>query len=272
MDQFVTLNNSVQMPIFGLGVWQSKSGDETENAVRWAIETGYRHIDTAAFYQNETSVGKAIRDSGVSRDDLFVTTKLWNADQGYKTAHQAFERSLSKLGTGYIDLYLIHWPKGELSNQTWKAFEEIYATGKVKAIGVSNFMVSQLTDFLPSCDVTPAVNQVEFHPHLQQPELQEYCKKNKIQLEAWSPIMQGQVTDVEELKQIGNSHNKSPAQIALKWEIQKGIVTIPKSVKQHRIQENADIFDFELSDEEMTAIDNLDQNRRIGPDPLNFNF
>lgn len=268
----ITLSNGVQMPLFGLGVFLSKEGSEVENAVKYALESGYVHIDTAAIYGNEGGVGKAVRESGIPRNEVFITSKVWNSDQGYQTTLKAFEDSLDRLRMDYLDLYLIHWPKGDLSVETWKAMEEIYQSGKVKAIGVSNFLVHHLQDLLPTCKIKPMVNQVEFHPYLQQPTLQKFCSNHKIQLEAWSPIMKGKVNDVSVLQALGAKYGKTPVQITLRWEVQKQIVTIPKSVKPERILSNADIFNFELSDEDMAKIDRLDKNRRIGADPDNFNF
>jgi diketogulonate reductase-like aldo/keto reductase len=268
----VTLNNGIQMPLFGLGVFLSKEGSEVENAVKYALEAGYIHIDTAAIYGNEHGVGKAVRESGILRNEVFITSKVWNSDQGYRSTLKAFENSLDRLGTDYLDLYLIHWPKGDLSIETWKALEEIYGSGRAKAIGVSNFLVHHLQDLLPECKIKPMVNQVEFHPILQQPSLQKFCANHKIQLEAWSPIMKGKVNDVSVLQALGAKYGKTPVQITLRWEVQKQIVTIPKSVKPERILSNADIFDFELSEDDMAKIDRLDKNRRIGADPDNFNF
>lgn len=268
----ITLHNGVQMPLFGLGVFLSKEGSEVEDAVKFALEAGYIHIDTAAIYGNERGVGKAVKESGIPRNEVFITSKVWNSDQGYQSTLKAFEESLEKLGMDYLDLYLIHWPKGDLSIETWKALEEIYESGKAKAIGVSNFLVHHLQDFLPSCKIKPMVNQVEFHPYLQQPSLQKFCANHKIQLEAWSPIMKGKVNDVSVLQALGAKYGKTPVQITLRWEIQKQIVTIPKSVKPERILSNTHIFDFELTEEDMAKIDRLDKHRRVGPDPDNFNF
>ncbi len=210
--------------------------------------------------------------SAIDRKEIFVTTKLWNSDQGYDSTFSALETSLNKLQMDYVDLYLIHWPKGQNSVDTWKAFEEIYGKGLAKAIGVSNFMVSQLEEFLHHCKIAPAVNQVEFHPYLTLPELETYCKSKSIQLEAWSPIMQGEVMSVALLVEIGNKYSKSPAQVTLRWDLQHEVVTIPKSVQKHRIEENCDIFDFELTSEELQKIGRLNRNHRFGPDPLNFDF
>ena len=257
---------------FGLGVFLTREGEEVENAVRWALDAGYIHIDTAAVYGNERGVGKALKQSGIPRNDIFITTKVWNADQGYASALKAFETSCEKLGTDYIDLYLIHWPKGDLSVETWKAMEEIYASGRAKAVGVSNFLVHQLQHLLPHCNIVPAVNQVEFHPYLQQPPLQAFCSEKGIQLEAWSPIMKGRVNDIPVLQALAARYGKTPVQITLRWELQKQIVTIPKSVKAERIVSNAEVFDFELTPEDMDRIDRLDKHQRVGADPDNFNF
>jgi diketogulonate reductase-like aldo/keto reductase len=268
----VRLNNGVEMPWLGLGVFRAEDGKEVENAVESALKHGYRSIDTAAVYQNERGVGVGLKKSGVPREEIFLTSKVWNSDQGYNTTLEAFEKSLERLQTDYLDLYLIHWPKGKLSVETWKAMEELYERGLIRAIGVSNFLVHHLEDFLPECKVIPAVNQVEFHPELIQPELLEYCREKGIQSEAWSPIMKGKVLNIPVLQALAAKYGKSPVQIVLRWDIQKGVVTIPKSVKPERIISNADIFDFELSDEDMAKIDRLDKNQRIGfhPDHIPF--
>lgn len=268
----VTLNNGVEIPQLGLGVFLSKEGAEVENAVKYALEAGYRHIDTAAIYHNETGVGKAVAASGVARTDIFITSKVWNSDQGYQSTFKAFEASLERLGADYLDLYLIHWPKGDLSVETWKAMEELHQSGKIRAIGVSNFLEHHLKDFLPHCKIMPAVNQVEFHPYLQQPSLQKFCNGKNIRLEAWSPIMKGQVTEIPLLKELAAKYGKTPVQITIRWELQKGIVTIPKSVKKERIVSNADVLDFEISAYDMEQIDRLDKHYRTGADPDNFNF
>ncbi|MDX1285800.1 MAG: aldo/keto reductase, partial [Draconibacterium sp.] len=258
-----TLNNGVKMPWLGLGVFRSEEGTEVENAVKVALANGYRSIDTAAIYQNERGVGKAILESKVAREDIFLTSKVWNSEQGYHSTIAAFDESLEKLQTEYLNLYLIHWPKGQRSIETWKALEELYQKGKIRAIGISNFLVHHLEDFLPECKIVPAVNQVEFHPELIQPELLKYCQEKGIQLEAWAPIMKGKVNEVPVILEIAEKYGKTPVQVVLRWDIQKGVVTIPKSVKPERIIANADIFDFELSDEDIAKIDTLDKNGRI---------
>ena len=272
IDSKVKLNNGVEMPWFGLGVFLSKEGDEVINAVKYALDYGYLSIDTAAVYRNEVGVGKAIRESGVPRSEIFLTSKVWNSDQGYEKTLKAFDDSLNRLETDYLDLYLIHWPKGDLSVETWKALEKIYAEGRAKAIGVSNFLVHHLQDLLPHATVKPAVNQVEFHPELIQPGLYDFCREQNIQLQAWSPIMKGRVNDIPVIKALAVKYGKTPAQIVLRWDLQKGVVTIPKSVNPERIRSNADIFDFELSLEDMAKIDSLDKHARIGPDPDHVDF
>ena len=272
LSDSVKLANGVEMPRLGLGVWKAKDGEEVENAVKAAIETGYRLIDTAAVYKNEEGVGKATKASGIMREELFITTKVWNDQQGYESTLQAFEESRKKLGLEYLDLYLIHWPVKEKFKETWKALEKLYQDGWVKAIGVSNFQVHHLKDLIADAKVKPMVNQVEFHPYLTQKELLSYCKEENIQMEAWSPLMQGEVVRVDVIKELAEKYGKTPAQIVLRWDLQHGVVTIPKSVKEHRIRENADVFDFELSPEDMDKLDSLNKNHRFGPDPDNFDF
>jgi len=244
--------------------------------VKTAIKHGYRSIDTAAIYENEAGVGTGIREgmkeAGISREDLFVTSKVWNADLGYESTKKAFETSLNKLGLEYLDLYLIHWPVEGKYKEAWRALEDLYKEGRVKAIGVSNFHIHHLEDLMEDADIKPMVNQVEYHPRLTQKELQAFCQEQGIQLEAWSPLMQGQLLDNEVLQEIGKRYNKTVAQVILRWDLQNGVVTIPKSTKEHRIVENASIFDFELSKEDMELIDSLNQNHRVGPDPDNFDF
>lgn len=263
----VTLSNGVEMPWLGLGVFKVTEGDEVIQSVKAAIRNGYISIDTAAIYLNEEGVGQAIRESGVPREDLFITTKLWNTEQGYESTLEAFETSLNKLGLDYLDLYLIHWPGVDKYKETWKAFEKLYKDGRVRAIGVSNFHVHHLEDLIRDAEIKPMVNQVEFHPHLTQKELLAYCKKEGIQLEAWSPLKKGELLNEPVLEDIAAKYNKSVAQVILRWDLQHGVVTIPKSIKEHRIIENADVFDFELTAEDMEKIDGLNQNSRSGSDP-----
>jgi methylglyoxal/glyoxal reductase len=270
----VTLRNGVKMPVLGLGTWQSAEGSEVEQAVRWALELGYRHIDTAAIYQNERGVGRAVRESGVPREQVLVTTKVWNDDVrgGHDAVLRAIDESLRKLGMEYVDLYLVHWPVKGKYKEAWRAMEKIHASGKAKAIGVSNFMVHHLKDLLAGAQVTPMVNQVEMHPRLVQPELMAFCREKGIAQEAWSPLMKGKVGHVPQIQEIAQRHGKTAAQVALRWNVQHGVVTIPKSVKRERLVENAAIFDFHLSAQEMAAIDALDRHDRVGPDPDNFSF
>jgi len=270
LEDRVVLQNGVKMPWLGLGVFRSEAGQEVENAVRWALEAGYRSIDTAMIYGNEASVGKAVRESSLPRDEVFITTKVWNTDQGYDSTLAAFETSLDLLKMEYVDLYLVHWPVKGKYKETWQAMEAIYRGGRARAIGVSNFLVHHLEDLLPSAEIVPMVNQVEFHPRLQQPELQEICRRNRIQLEAWSPIMKGRVLQVPELVALGKKYGKSAVQVSLRWILQQGIIAIPKSVKQERIVSNADLYDFELSPEDMALIATLDRGERVGPHPDNF--
>ncbi|WP_372011546.1 aldo/keto reductase [Paenibacillus chitinolyticus] len=276
LQDTTTLHNGVKMPWLGLGVFKVEEGPELVEAVKSAIKNGYRSIDTAAVYGNEEGVGQGIREglaeTGLSREDLFVTSKVWNADQGYESTLQALEVSLRKLGLDYLDLYLIHWPVQGKYKDTWRALEAIYESGKARSIGVSNFHVHHLQDLLQDAKIKPMVDQVEFHPCLTQEELRAYCREQGIQFEAWSPLMQGELLDNEVLKAIAGRHGKSVAQIILRWDLQNGVVTIPKSTKEHRIIENASVFDFELTADDMSRISALNENRRVGPDPDNFDF
>jgi methylglyoxal/glyoxal reductase len=270
------LHNGVKMPWLGIGVFKVEEGPELVHAVKTAIKHGYRSVDTAAIYGNEVGVGQGIREgmkeAGISREDLFVTSKVWNTDLGYESTLAAYETSLNKLGLEYLDLYLIHWPVEGKYKDAWRALETLYKEGRVKAIGVSNFQIHHLEDLMKDAEIKPMVNQVEYHPRLTQKELQSFCQKHGIQLEAWSPLMQGQLLDNEVLQEIANKYNKSVAQVILRWDLQNGVVTIPKTTKEHRIIENASIFDFELTEEDMERIDGLNQNHRVGPDPDNFDF
>jgi 2,5-diketo-D-gluconate reductase A len=271
----VQLNNGVSMPQLGLGVWQTKDGDQVINAVHSAIDAGYRLIDTAAMYGNEKGIGQAIRSASVPRDKLFVTTKLWNSDQGYDNTLKAFDASLDRLGLEYLDLYLIHWPTPAQDKyvDTWRAFEHIYASGRVKAIGVCNFHVPHLEKLLDHATILPAVNQIELHPRLQQQAIRDYCASKSIQVESWSPIggTGGNLLDDPTLGAIATRHHRSPAQIVIRWHIQLGLVVIPKSTHPDRIVQNAQVFDFELSDADMATIAALNTDTRRGPDPDTMN-
>jgi methylglyoxal/glyoxal reductase len=272
LQDTTTLHNGVKMPWFGLGVYKVQEGEEALQSVKAAIKAGYRSIDTAALYQNEESVGQAITESGVPREELFITTKVWNEDQRNDSVLEAFETSIQKLGLDYVDLYLIHWPVKEKYKQSWKVLEQLYKDGRVRAIGVSNFHIHHLEDLLSVAEIKPMVNQVELHPLLAQPELHEFCKKQEIQIEAWAPLGQGRLLEHPVLQEIAAAHNKTTAQVILRWDIQNGIVTIPKSVKESRIIENANIFDFSLSDNDIEKINALNENKRFGADPDNFSF
>jgi len=257
----------VDMPRLGLGTYKSAEGTDAEHAVGFALSEGYRLIDTAAVYANEHSIGRAVAGSGVPRDEVFVTTKLWNGDQGYGSALAAFDRSLAALQMDYVDLYLVHWPWPERMRDTWVAMEEILASGRARAIGVCNHHPHHLDELARTAAVMPAVNQCEFHPRLQQPALQAACRERGITLQAWAPLIRGRVNLIPELVSIAAVHRKTPAQISLRWILQSGWVTIPKSIHEHRITENCDLYDFELSAEEMSIIDGLDDGTRIGPEP-----
>lgn len=255
----VKLNNGVEMPILGFGVFQVPDPVECERSVMDAIETGYRLIDTAASYMNETAVGNAISRSGIAREELFVTTKLWVQDTGYENTKKAFEKSLNKLQLDYLDLYLIHQPYGDVHG-SWRAMAELYKAGSIRAIGVSNFHPDRIMDLITFNEVVPAVNQIETHPFNQQIETQQFLQENNVQIESWGPFAEGKnnLFENELLRSIGKKYNKTIAQTVLRWLIQRGVVAIPKSVRKERIQQNFDIFDFELSQEDMQAIATLD--------------
>ncbi|WP_309141733.1 aldo/keto reductase [Streptomyces griseicoloratus] len=270
----ITLNNGVEMPQLGFGVWQVPD-DEAETAVATALEAGYRSIDTAAIYGNEEGTGKALAASGIPRADLFVTTKLWNSDQGYDATLRAFDTSLAKLGLEYVDLYLIHWPLPSRGRyvDTYKAFEKLHAEGRVRAIGVSNFLPEHLERLIGETSVVPAVNQIELHPHLQQHAAREYHAQQGIATEAWSPLGQGKgLLEVPAIVAIAQKHGRTPAQVVLRWHLQLGNIVIPKSVTPSRIAENIDVFGFTLDTEDLAAISALNEDRRLGPDPATFDM
>lgn len=267
-----TLNNGVNMPYLGLGVWQTRDGEEVISAVKWALDKGYRHIDTAAIYENEKGVGAGIKASGIPREEVFLVSKVWNTDQGYDATIRAFETSLRKLDTDYLDLYLIHWPVQGKYKETWKALETLYREKRVRAIGVSNFLLHHLKDLLSDASEIPMVNQMEFHPYLVQEDLLEFCRDKGIQYEAWSPLMQGNIFEIGVFRELAEKYNKTIAQVVLRWDLQKGVVTIPKSSNKQRIAENAEVFDFALSEEDMARLDALDRSKRFGPDPDTFDF
>ncbi|MCM3280125.1 aldo/keto reductase [Exiguobacterium sp. MER 193] len=268
--EWTTLNNGVKMPMLGLGVYKVEDGAVTVNTVKTALNADYRLIDTAAIYQNEESVGQTLREAGIPREDVFVTTKLWNEFHGFDEALQAFQDSLDRLGLEYVDLFLIHWPMPRFGKfvETYKALEQLYEEGRVRAIGVSNFEIEHLEQIIQSCSIVPAVNQVEIHPYLSQKELIAFCKRYDIQIQAWSPLMKGrEALEDETIVKIANAHGKSPAQVILRWHLQNGVAVIPKSVTPSRIKENIQVFDFTLTKEEMAAIDALNRDERTGSDP-----
>ena len=269
----IILNNGVEMPQLGFGVWQVPD-DEAERAVATALEAGYRSIDTAAIYGNEEGTGRAIAAAGVPREDIFVTTKLWNGDQGYDSTLRAFDTSLQKLGLDHVDLYLIHWPTPARDKyvDSYKAFEKLHADGRVRAIGVSNFEPEHLRRLIDETSVVPAVDQIELHPHLQQRAAREFHAEQGIATEAWSPLGSGKgLLEVPAIVAIARKHGRTPAQVVLRWHLQLGNVVIPKSVTPSRIRENIEVFDFSLDAEDLAAISALDEDRRLGPDPSTFN-
>jgi diketogulonate reductase-like aldo/keto reductase len=266
------LANGVKMPYLGIGTYLIDDDDEAARVVGDALVAGYRLIDTAAFYGNEKGVGRAIQASGVPREDIFITSKVWNTDHGFDSTLRAFDASLQRLQTDTLDLYLIHWPGRSRYKDTWKALERLYDEKRVRAIGVSNFLRHHLEDLTAGTAVTPMVNQVEFHPCLLQPELLDFCRQHDIQPQAWGPLMRGRVDEVALMKSLAEKYGKTPFQLVLRWDLQKGVVTIPKSVHQKRMKANADIFDFEISAEDMARIDDLDRSQRFGPDPDQFHF
>lgn len=262
--EYTMLNNGVKMPLLGFGVYMMTDLEECEKSVLHAIETGYRLLDTSSAYFNEEAVGRAIKKSGILREELFVTTKLWIQDAGYENAKAGFETSLQKLGLDYLDLYLIHQPCGDCYG-SWRAMTELYQEGRIRAIGVCNFNSDRLVDFVMNNELPPAINQVEFHPYFQQKKAEEIMREYDVQMEAWSPLGHGGkgILENDVLVSIGKRYGKTPAQIILRWDIERGIATIPKSVRKERIEENFDVFDFHLTTEEITAIDQLDRNDHI---------
>ncbi|GGE67551.1 aldo/keto reductase [Priestia taiwanensis] len=268
-----TLYNGIKMPILGLGVYKAQEGNEVKNAIKTALQLGYRSIDTASLYGNEQGVGEAIRESGIPREELFITTKIWNTDHGYTSTIDAFYESLKKLGLSYIDLYLIHWPVQEKFLDTYRAMEKLYEEGLVRAIGVCNFHTHHLEKLLANCTVKPVINQIEMHPRLSQVDVRHFCTEQDIQVEAWSPLMRGgEVLQNDIVQTLATKYNKTPAQIVLRWHLQHDVIIIPKSVTPARIKENSEIFDFALTDEDMLLIDSLHTNTRTGKDPDTFHL
>ncbi len=274
MDRFITLNNGLKMPRLGLGTFKSLDGDEAYNAALNAINAGYLMIDTAQVYGNEESIGRAIKDSKVDRNNIFITTKLFPSKLGYKSAKEELNISLEKLGLDYVDLYLLHWPSSnyELNNHAWHAMEEIYESGKAKSIGVSNFNIHHLMFLLPNCKIKPMMNQIEIHPGLTQYELVRYCQNNNIAVTSYGPFMKGQVFQMESLKDLASKYNKSIPNIIVRWGLQRNIVMIPKSVTKERIIDNFNVFDFELTNEDMKIVDLCNRGTRVYTDPNNAHF
>jgi diketogulonate reductase-like aldo/keto reductase len=263
------LNNGVEIPLLGLGVYQSPPGRITQEVVTFALKVGYRLIDTASLYGNERDVGRAVRESGIQRDEIFVTTKLWNSDHGYESTIRAFQKSLGLLGLDYVDLYLIHWPVPDVRKESWRAMELLQSKGMCRAIGVSNYTIRHLEEVLRKSTVAPAVNQVEFNPFLYQKELLHFCTGEGIQLEAYSPLTRGVRLDHPTISAIAKGYSRTPAQIMIRWSLQRGLVVIPKSIRKDRISENSQVFDFEISADDMNDLDSLSEDLHTDWDPTN---
>jgi len=261
-----TLNNGVVMPLLGLGVYDIY-GRDAEQTVEWALEIGYRLFDTAAMYKNETPIGHALRHGGVARQEIFITTKVHNDDHGYDATLRAFDLSLARLGCDYIDLYLVHWPLTQTRQQTWKALETLYAQGKVRAVGVANYLLPFLTELATYANVVPAVNQIEFSPYLYLTDELRYCRQHQIQLQAYSPLIRGQRFDDPRLLTLARQYGRTPAQLLIRWALHHGVSAIPKSASRQRLAENFDVFDFSLSPESMARMDGLHENLRVADDP-----
>lgn len=257
-EKFRVLNNGIKIPSIGFGTYKSGNDYETAEIVKYALEIGYRQIDTASFYGNEAGIGSGIKESGVKREEIFLVTKPWNNDHGYEKTIESFNKSLEKLQVEYIDLYLVHWPN-KLNSETWRAFEELYKSGKVKAVGVCNFKIGHLEELKKTAEIMPMVNQIEVHPLSSKNDMLDYCNKNNIQLVAWSPIMRGKIFSSELIIELSEKYKKTIAQIVLRWHIQRGVIPIPKSSNEERIKENLDVFDFELSNEDMNKINELNE-------------
>lgn len=261
-ENFKILSNGIKMPSIGFGTYKSGSDEETAKIIEYALKIGYRQIDTASFYGNEVGIGNGIKKSGINREDIFLVTKLWNDDHGYDKTIEAFNKSLKRLKVDYIDLYLIHWPN-KLNSETWKAFEYLYKIGKVKAIGVCNFKIAHLEELNKTAEIIPMVNQIEIHPQSSKNDMLSYCEENNIQLVAWSPIMRGKLFSNELMIDLAEKYKKTIAQIILRWHIQRGVIPIPKSSNEGRIKENLNIFDFELSNDDMRTIDLLNEGDNV---------
>ncbi len=266
----ITLNNGVEMPLLGLGVYAPRHNNEVQQAVEWALEAGCRLLDTASIYGNEREVGAALRASGLLRGEVFLTTKVWNDDQGFESTLRAYDRSLEKLGLDAVDLYLVHWPVRETRRQTWQALERLYAEGRVRAVGVSNYYPPHLDELLETAEITPAVNQFEFSPYCNPPGVVDYCRARGIQPEGYAPLVRGQKQTDPRLVTIAERHGKTTFQVLVRWSLQQGLVTIPKSVRREGIRENFEVFDFELTSEEMAAMNTWHDNTRVAWDPMAF--
>lgn len=266
-----SLNNGIEIPSIGIGTYKSGNDEETAAIVKFALHEGYRHIDAAAFYGNESGVGLGIKESGVKREEIFLVTKLWNDDHGYEKTIEAFNKSLKSLQVDYLDLYLIHWPN-KFNAKTWEAFEFLYETGKVKAIGVCNFKIGHLEELKETAKIMPMINQVELHPFNIKEPLLNYCKENNIQIVAWSPISRGRIFESNVLRDLSQKYNKTIPQIVLRWHLQNEIIPIPKASKEERIKENFQVFDFEISKEDMKLIDSLNENESVTTGPDNTTF
>lgn len=273
VEKFKLLKNGIKVPSIGFGTYKSGNDEETAYIVKKALQLGYRMIDTASFYGNEVGIGNGIKESGVSREEIFVVTKLWNDDHGYKQTIEAFNKSLENLQLDYIDLYLVHWPN-ELNCETWRAFEELYESGKVKAIGVCNFKIGHLEELMKTAKIMPMVNQIEIHPFTSKNEILNYCKDKNIQVIAWSPISRGRVFNNKLLTDLAMKYKKSITQIVLRWHMQKGIIPIPKSSNEDRIRENIDLFDFEILEDDMKAIELLNEGNyvSVSKPPVNTTY
>lgn len=272
-----TLSNGVKIPCVGFGTWQTPDGDVAVSSVEYAIKTGYRHIDTAAVYGNEESVRRGIEKGGIKREELFITTKLWNSDRGYDATLKAFDTSMEKLGLEYLDLYLIHWPANspdgmDVNASTWRAFEKLYKDGRIKAIGVSNFLIHHLQALMDKAAVLPMVDQIEFHPGQMQSETTDFCKSHNILVEGWSPLGTGRMLKNEQLMEIAKKYNKSVAQLCIRWCLQNDVLPLPKSVTPERIVENGKVFDFEITNDDMAAINEMPYigGSGLNPDKVNF--
>lgn len=271
MDKFRILANGVRIPTIGFGTYKSGDENTTIEAVKVALEIGYRLIDTASFYNNEEGVGKGIEESGIPREEIFIATKLWQNEQGYENTFRAFESSIKRLGVDYLDLYLIHWPT-KLNGETWRAMEELYEQGKVKAIGVCNFKKHHLEELMKTARIKPMVNQIQLHPKLTEEDMIQYCKEEDIQIISWGPLMRGEIFNIQLLKGLADKYNRTIPQLTLRWNIEKGLIPIPKSSSKNRIQENFNIFDFELTKEDIVKIDDLNINERFSSPPADSTF